>query len=115
MDRYTTIQAEEIQKEGYKFAWRDLFEKPLNEFLSRFFANNGYKDGVHGLALSFLQALSFLVMYLKLWEIDKFKEEDINLLELAHQKKLSGEAINYWMEKIGHQENFFKKFFGKGN
>lgn len=115
MDRYTTIQARELKQEGYKFEWKDLFEKPLSEFLSRFFANSGYKDGVHGLALSFLQAFSFLVMYLKIWEIDKFRKEDIDLLNLENQKNRSAEAINYWMKKTGHQGNFFKKFFGKRN
>lgn len=113
MDRYTTIQARELKQEGYKFEWKDLFEKPLSEFLSRFFANSGYKDGIHGLALSFLQAYSFLVVYLKLWEIDKFRKEDIDLLNLENQKNRSAEAINYWMKKTGHQGNFFKKFFGK--
>lgn len=113
MDRYTTIQARELKQEGYKFEWKDLFEKPLNEFLSRFFANYGYKDGIHGLALSFLQAFSNLVMYLKLWEINKFKEEDINLLDLENQKNRSAEVINYWLKKTSHRGNFFKNFFGK--
>ncbi len=113
MDRYTTIQAGELKQEGYNFEWKDLFEKPLNEFLSRFFANGGYKDGIHGLALSLLQALSFLVVYLKLWEMDKFKEEDINLVDLEDQKNRSAEALNYWIKKTGQQGNFFKRFFSK--
>ncbi len=113
MDRYTTIQAEELKQEGYKFEWKDLFEKPLSEFLSRFFANSGYKDGIHGLALSFLQAFSSLVMYLKLWEIDKFRKEDINFFDLENQKNRSSEAINYWLKKTGRSGNFFKKFLGK--
>jgi len=115
MDRYTTIQAEELKQERYNFKWKDLFEKPLNEFLSRFFANSGYKDGIHGLALSFLQAFSFLVVYLKLWEMDKFKEGDINLLSLEDQKNKSAYAINYWMKKIGRKGNFLERFFGKKN
>lgn len=110
MNRYTTIQAEELKKEGYKFNWRDLFEKPLNEFLSRFFANEGYKDGLHGLTLSFLQALSFMIVYLKLWEKAEFKEEDVNLLDLENQTAKSAQAINYWMKKVGRPENFFKRF-----
>ena len=99
MDRYTTIQAEEFKKEGKKFDWKDLFEKPLNEFLSRFFANKGYKDGLHGLGLSFLQAFSFLVVYLKLWERNKFLEQEIDLNEVENQKNRSGEAIDYWLKK----------------
>lgn len=110
MDRYTGIEAEELIREGYKFDWRDLFEKPLSEFLSRFFASQGYKDGLHGLALSFLQAFSLMSVYLKLWEINKFKEQEIGLTELENQLDKGAESINYWM---GRQENFFKRIFKK--
>lgn len=111
MDRYTTVQAGELKQEGYRFEWKDLFEKPLGEFLSRYFANYGYKDGLHGLALSFLQAISFIVMYLKVWEIEKFKEQDFNLSELNSQKDKSGRTIDYWIKKVKQQGNFFKRIF----
>ncbi|OGE33541.1 hypothetical protein A3D83_01055 [Candidatus Daviesbacteria bacterium RIFCSPHIGHO2_02_FULL_41_10] len=114
MDRYTTIQAEELCKEGKEFNWKDLFEKPLNEFLSRFFANSGYKDGLHGLALSFLQAFSFVVMYLKLWEKRNFTEEKIDLAEIEEQKNNSAGAINYWIKKSRHRVGFFTRIFKKG-
>jgi len=113
MNRYTTVQAEELKKEGYKFEWKDLFEKPLSEFLSRFFANEGYKDGLHGLSLSLLQAFSFVVMYLKLWEVDKFREQDINLSELNNLKNQSAEVFNYWINRSKHPGNFFERVFKK--
>lgn len=113
MNRYTDVQAEELKEEGYKFDWKDLFEKPLNEFLSRFFAREGYKDGLHGLALSLLQAFSFVVMYLKLWEMDKFREQDINLSELNSLKNQSAEAFNYWINRSKHPGNFFERIFKK--
>lgn len=113
MDRYSGIQAEELIKEGYKFNWKDLFEKPLGEFLSRFFAGQGYKDGLHGLALSFLQAFSFLIVYLKVWELGKFSEQEIDLKELETQKNKSGESINYWVNHSLRSGNFFKRFFKK--
>lgn len=113
MDRYTRIEAEELMREGYKFDWKDLFEKPLGEFLSRFFAGEGYKDGLHGLALSFLQAFSFLVVYLKLWERNKFLEQSINLKEVENQREKCGEAINYWLKKTGQSGNFFNRIFKK--
>ena len=113
MGRYTTIQAKELKDEGYKFDWNDLFEKPLGEFLSRFFANEGYKDGLHGLALGLLQAFSFLVLYLKLWEMDKFKEQDIVLRQLEVQKEKSAEAINYWIKRSKHPGSLFERIFKK--
>ena len=113
MNKYTTIEAEELKKEGYIFNWKDLFEKPLSEFLSRYFANSGYKDGLHGLALSFLQAFSFLVVYLKLWEIGKFKEYQINLEELNSQKDKSEKTIDYWIKKSDQSGDLFGRLFKK--
>lgn len=113
MNRYTAVQAEELKKEGHKFDWKDLLEKPLNEFLSRFFANKGYKDGLHGLALGLLQAFSFLVLYLKLWEMEKFQEQDIDLNQLEDQKNKSVKAIDYWIKQSAQQRNLFGRFFKK--
>lgn len=112
MDRYTDIQADELKSEGCKFDWKDIFSKPLSEFLSRFFANSGYKDGLHGLVLSFLQAFSFMVMYLKLWEKNKFTEAEIGLAEINEQKNRAAAEINYWI-KQSSSENLFKKIFRK--
>lgn len=113
MNRYTDIQAEELKKAGYQFDWRDLFEKPLNEFLSRFFASHGYKDGWHGLALSFLQALSFLVVYLKLWEMLGFKQQDINLDELNIERLKVAQSIEYWVKHSKSNTNRLKNFLQK--
>lgn len=105
MDRYSTIQAEEIFDKGEKFNWRDLVTKPLNEFLSRFFAHRGFEDGVHGLALALLQSFSFLIVYLKLWELEKFKEEKLAVKEVEDLAKKSGKEINYWFRYIDLSSN----------
>lgn len=111
MDRYTDIQARQLRQEGYQFDWKDLFEKPLGEFLSRYFAGRGFEDGLHGLALSLLQAFSFMILYLKLWESSKFGEQEIDLKELIRQKDKSAEDINYWIKKLQKPGGFFKRFF----
>lgn len=111
MDRYTAVQAEELKRKGYEFRWQDLFEKPLNEFLSRFFAMDGYKDGLHGLVLSFLQGFSYLVVYLKLWEMEKFIDIDIDLNKLESQKDKSGYEISYWFKKLKGGGGFLSKLF----
>lgn len=109
MNRYTDIQAKELQEAGYRFIWKDLLQKPLNEFLARFFAGQGYKDGLHGLALSLLQALSFLVVYLKVWEKLNFKEQEINLSEIEDETQVNGKAIEYWFKN--ENRNFLKKIY----
>lgn len=95
MNRYTTVQADCKSKE-YKFHWVDLIKGPVQEFNGRFFAGEGYKDGVHGLALSLLQAFSELVLYLKIWQKEKFNEENMELSEVVREISKSESEINYW-------------------
>lgn len=104
MDRYTSVQSEELLKNEYKFNWVDVIQKPVGEFLSRYFANRGFEDGLHGLSLSLLQAFSFLVMYLKVWEAEKFKERHLSSKEMVAESKKAGQEINYWF-KYGNLSN----------
>ena len=111
MVRYTQIQAMQLREDGYKFDWKDLVKKPLNEFLARLFANRGFEDGLHGLVLSFLQSFSFLIVYLRLWEMEGFKEQDMSLSELKDVSKESGKDIEYWFKNMSLSKNTFKRFF----
>lgn len=109
LNRYTDIQAKDLKKEGYEFEWQDLIKKPLSEFLSRFFANRGFEDGLHGLALSLLQAFSFLIVYLKVWELNGFKDQEINLEATRKLTNSSGEEINYWFKYGNLSKNPLKR------
>ncbi len=113
LNRYTDIQARELRHEGYKFKWTDLIERPIAEFLGRFFANKGYQDGLHGLALSLLQAFSFIVVYLKVWEAQGFKEEEVRLEDFKQLSKQKGEELNYWFKYGNLSENAVKRFWQK--
>ena len=113
MERYTKVQAMELYEDGYKFTWHDLIRKPVSEFLSRFFANRGFEDGLHGLALSLLQAFSFIIVYLKVWEIEKFNPQVITLQELKQLSSDSGKEIEYWFKNANLSNNTFKRFFQK--
>jgi hypothetical protein len=110
MDRYTTIQAKHLKDEGIEFNWPDLIKKPLSEFLSRYFANKGFEDGLHGLGLAFLQAFSFLVVYLKLWEMSGFKEQNPKLSEVNDEARKAGTEINYWFKYGNLSKNPLKNF-----
>lgn len=109
MNRYSSIQARDLKKEGYQFNWQDIITKPLSEFLGRFFANRGFEDGLHGLALSLLQALSFLVVYLKVWELKEFEQRNINLDEVKEVVNSGGEEINWWFEYGNLSKNPLKR------
>ena len=113
LNRYTKVQAEELKGRGYKFIWRDLIDKPLNEFLSRFFAGRGYQDGLHGLVLGLLQAFSFLVVYIRLWEETRFREQNLNLGDVEEEKKQIAQSFNYWIKQSNMSSNPFKRFLQK--
>lgn len=113
LNRYTQVQAKELVKSGYKFHWEDLITRPTGEFLSRFFANKGFEDGLHGLALSLLQAFSFIILYLKLWEMGKFSQQEIDLIDLKEVKDKAAFEINYWFKYSKLSPNPFKRFFQK--
>ncbi len=113
MIRYTKIQSEELKLDGYKFNWIDLIHKPLSEFLGRFFANRGFEDGLHGLSLSVLQALSFFVVILRVWESEGFGEESIDTKRLREAKNEMGKEVDYWFKYGNLSKNPLKRFFQK--
>lgn len=96
MNRYTGFQKELLISEGYKFDWKDLIKKPVSEFLSRYFAGEGYKDGLHGLSLSVLQAFSEFVVYLKVWESAKFTETDLNVGQVLETVEDEEKNLRFW-------------------
>ncbi|MBI2611979.1 glycosyltransferase family 2 protein [Candidatus Gottesmanbacteria bacterium] len=97
LNRYTTIQAKEMYLEGKKFSWKDLLHEGTREFVSRFFANEGYKDGVHGLVASLLQSYSISVIYAKLWELEGFNEGRIDLDEFKAEETARSKEETYWI------------------
>ncbi len=96
MNRYTSEHAKLRIKDGYKFKWQDLIKKPIEEFLGRYFSGEGYKDGIHGLALASLQAFSELVLYLKIWQKKGFEEGKTQIEEVVEAMKDAETDIHYW-------------------
>jgi len=115
---YAAIQAKELVNErNYHLSSKDLILKPLEEFLSRFFVGEAYRDGIHGLALSLLQAWVQLLTYLKVWEMQKYEEKS---LEASRAKEIFREAtyqLEYWRDDFvlrqqgGELEKLLKPFF----
>lgn len=100
--RYTNQQSKELINAGYKFSLTDLVSKPIGEFLSRFFAGEGYKDGLHGLSLSLLQSFSIFVVYLKVWQAEGFVPEKNVLSNPSFKKLAKGKftELKYWLYTI---------------
>lgn len=101
--RYSARQAEELQKENYRIKISDLLVKPISEFCSRFFTGTGYKDGIHGLVLSFLQAFSIALIYIQLWQMQGFKPRTIN------RETLTRSADQSILEYLHWQNDYLKK------
>ena len=96
MNRYTTQHALLKIEDNYKFSWRDVVKRPVGEFLSRYFFGKGYKDGLHGLALSGLQGFSELVMYLKIWQFEGFKKQQLDLTKVVAEMRKTDSEKRYW-------------------
>ena len=96
MNRYTTLYAKRLLKDGYRFNWKDVLIKPSGEFFSRYFFGAGYKDGLHGLAVSLLQTFSELSVYLKVWEEGKFEEKEVKVGEVLGEIRKVQRDQNYW-------------------
>jgi len=105
LNRYTSLHAKIRFDEGYKFSWKDVLVKPSNEFLSRYFFGEGFKDGLHGLALSLLQAFSEMVVYLKIWQLNKFKDENIDLKEVTDLMRDEEKELHYWQNDSTYKES----------
>lgn len=116
LNRYTTHQARSIAQDRYLFDWKDLIKKPADEFLSRYFEGQGYKDGLHGLALSGLQAFSEFVVYLKIWQMDNFKKRHLNIEDVIETTRRSESDVHYWqadtlLKERGGIKNRLKRKF----
>lgn len=98
---YAPNEATEYLDKGYVFSYFDAIRFPLNEFLSRFFARKGYKDGFHGLILSLLMAFYHFLIFAFIWEKKGFVEYDKDdfLAQSEKEFKKSGKEIMYWLTK----------------
>lgn len=96
LNRYTDHQIQYLISSGYNFSWADLVTKPVSEFLNQFFARQGYKEGIHGLALSGLQMFSELVLYLKLWQHSQFITQEIPIDEVTNKLTSTAAEYQWW-------------------
>lgn len=114
---YTESEVENFIKSGKKINWYDAIRFPSQDFLKTFFMQKGYKDGLHGLVLSMLQAFYQLVFFVKVWE-RKEKFADLTpenfLTRLTEEFNKVTKDFKYWLLSILIEESFsLKRFFLK--
>lgn len=110
---YAPNEAEELLHKGFKFDWRGVIRMPVSEFLSRYFAREGYKDGFHGLILSLLMGVYHLAIFTYLWEKKNFINFENEKIIDGFEEELnkSKKDLNFWINKIkiDHEQNSLKK------
>ncbi len=113
---YTESETENFLSEGKKVVWSDAIRWPANDFVKTFFFEKGYKDGLHGLVLSMLQAFYALVVFAKVWERkEKFRDlsPDNFLSNVIKEFTRAGNDIKYWIYETLIEENPAMKFYYK--
>lgn len=114
---YAPNEAEALLEKKYSFNYLDTIRMPLREFLNRFFAREGYKDGLHGLVLSILMSWYHFMIFAYIWEKKKFR--DVNspqfLDEVEDETKKAYKELGYWFynEKIKQTASLPNKYLLK--
>ncbi len=112
--RYARGEASELSS----FSLSEALKKGLSEFISRYFADEGYKDGMHGFVLAFLQMFYYVLVYVYYWEGKKYKDEDSKTIQNTIYSffKDSLYSIIHWQNKMNlhsYGERFKKKILNK--
>ncbi|RJQ25327.1 glycosyltransferase family 2 protein [Candidatus Parcubacteria bacterium] len=112
---YTDNETEQVLSSGRKIIWLDAIRFPAKDFIKTFFAQKGYRDGLHGLVLSILQAFYAEIVFVKIWEKQGFTEENNKtfLKEVYKEFIKIALEIRYWFLSILIEQasNPFKKIF----
>lgn len=116
MEIYVESESKNLLERGYSLKAEDCIKFPFKEFISRFFAREGYKDGLHGLILSLLMAFYHLAVFVSIWEKGKFKDYDIDSLSvLKNELKEHKKELKHWIKdaEIKSTKNPLKKVWLK--
>jgi glycosyltransferase involved in cell wall biosynthesis len=65
---YTTLQAEEMYKAKKKVTALMIWGHTFSAFFRYYISLKGFRDGMHGLIISFINSVSTLLTYTKIWE-----------------------------------------------
>lgn len=75
MMRYAKIEAGEKIEQKREFHLKEATQTAISEFVSRYFAGEGYKDGMLGFTLGILQLFYSFLVYFYYWEKRKYSAD----------------------------------------
>ena len=71
VDRYTTLAAEQMRRDGRRAGVSDLALQAPAAFIRNYFLRGGIRDGATGLLVSTLNSYSVFLKFAKLWELQQ--------------------------------------------
>jgi glycosyltransferase involved in cell wall biosynthesis len=115
IDRASSSEALSLKDMNHQFVWYDAIRFPLSDFLKIYFAQSGYKDGLHGLVLSLFQAFYSFTVFAKYWEMEKFSQRELAPSAVITEMKRAGSDTKYWIvtTQISQTRNILKKLVWK--
>ena len=77
INNYTSLEALD-RWDRKKVRWPDFLTHPLSEFLRKYLVLKGFLDGFYGFLVSWYSAFSKMVMYMKIWHLQRNKAGENN-------------------------------------
>jgi len=105
--RYAKYEAKEYVLENKILTFPETVRRAVNEFVSRYFAAEGYKDGVQGFVLSCFQMIYYFLVYFYYLEIVKFKDDKTIREDLFFKQGLK--EVLHWKKKKTLKDRLIKK------
>ena len=72
-NRYSSLQAKEMQRKGLKFSWFHFMTKPFVKFIECYFLKRGFLDAYAGLVIAINAGYSVYLKWAKLRELEMRK------------------------------------------
>lgn len=115
IDRTSTSEALSLRDMGHQLVWYDAIRFPLSDFLKIYFAQGGYKDGLHGLVLALFQSFYSFTTFAKYWEMHAFPQRDIAPNAVSEELTRAGTETRYWIHTtmVNESKNIFEKLIWK--
>lgn len=104
IDRASSSEALVLKESNYRIAWYDAMRFPVSDFLKIYFAQRGYRDGLHGLVLALFQMFYSFCVYAKIWEMYGFPERDVAPSAVSREFTGRKSEFIYWIYTMTMQE-----------
>lgn len=95
--RYARAEAEGYIRRHEDFTLMHGLRKGMSEFVSRFFADDGYRDGAHGFVMAFSQFFYYFQVAVYYWEMKGYPE--VTEKEIAH---MPSQFFTHALSEVSH-------------